>query len=505
MAKFNIEIGGDGTGFEVAAKKTEQTAAKLQASLEAKNRTRMALAKAFAGQSANAEIREIKRVHDVETATRANRAAALRRERAEQKANAQAALRDLAAISPSAAASIQAQRLTYGRTISAAKEAKGGLPPVIAPQARGPGMLAGMGAGLSASLGGQFAAVASVGGIVAASRSTIQFASSIKDLSEKAGVSAKTFQEVAYAARLSGADISDVSTSFRGLAKARSEALGGNQEALNAFSIAGISRANLEAQSLEQTYRQIADVFRNNDFGADTEPLIERMMGRGATNMLATFKAGLQEAAAEAHRMGIILEEGVVDKLDTIGDKITMLAGHFRGPLASALVYVANVANGVVKDIGIHVQRVTLLMQAWQGAKWLTKEGRDTSRAAFQALGQLPKTFSTVEALMGKDTFGITPPAAKEKRNGNFQDIKAEREATQKFLSGDDDNGFEIQQGSDRARIGLFSAAEMSATPIWREQIAAIEKVEHAVNEVESAVSRLQPRQFNAMEPEYYS
>jgi hypothetical protein len=471
MAKFNIEIGGDGTGFEVAAKKTEQTAAKLQASLEAKNRTRMALAKAFAGESANAEIREIKRVHDVETATRANRAAALRRERAERQAANRAAM----------------------------------TPPVIPLAQRQPGRLAGIGAGLSASLGGQFAAVASVGGIVAASRSTIQFASSIKDLSEKAGVSAKTFQEVAYAARLSGADISDVSTSFRGLAKARSEALGGNQEALNAFSIAGISRANLEAQSLEQTYRQIADVFRNNDFGADTEPLIERMMGRGATNMLATFKAGLQEAAAEAHRMGIILEEGVVDKLDTIGDKITMLAGHFRGPLASALVYVANVANGVVKDIGIHVQRVTLLMQAWQGAKWLTKEGRDTSRAAFQALGQLPKTFSTVEALMGKDTFGITPPAAKEKRNGNFQDIKAEREATQKFLSGDDDNGFEIQQGSDRARIGLFSAAEMSATPIWREQIAAIEKVEHAVNEVESAVSRLQPRQFNAMEPEYYS
>jgi hypothetical protein len=212
-------------------------------------------------------------------------------------------------------------------------------------QARG--KFAQFASGVKGQIAGAFGATA----ITASIKKTAEYAGVISDLSKSTGVPTKQLQEFEFAARQSGAALEDVVRGLRGLSKARADALGGNEGKLAVFGDLGVDKAALEAQSLEETFLQIARTIKGTDFGAGEIALLEEALGRGAMELIPAFRDGFDETVAEADRLGIAIHDNILKQLDAAGDKLDALAAQMRGPLAQAAGGVLSLFNGIVAHI----------------------------------------------------------------------------------------------------------------------------------------------------------
>lgn len=338
MAEIKIRVGGDGTGFFA-----------LQNKIEARSKVTAALLSALTKKTASEEIREIQRVASVEEATRRNRARALLRERAERRA-------------------------------AAAEAAK---PPVITPTVK-PSVAGQLGGQFLSGAAGRFGALVGAAAIEQAVARTVRYGGEIDDLTKKTGASAKALQEWAYVANQNGATLDDVANSFRGLSKARQDAIGnpgGDSE--KAFGMLGISPFEVKNDSQSQIFGKIASAFNANDFGGGEEALIGKVLGRSGTSMLASFKDDFGALVDEANRLGFILEDSVVSNLDKIGDAVSKVTAMFRVPLASAILFVANAITGITNMLGAQARMMGHISAA-ATSNPLTKSGRNQIREALK-------------------------------------------------------------------------------------------------------------------------
>lgn len=202
---------------------------------------------------------------------------------------------------------------------------------------------------VSSSVKGHLAAAFGTGAIIAAAKNTLDYAGKIKDLSQALGVGTTALQEFDYAAGQNGATLEDFASVLKRLQIARNEALKDPAgEMVKSFKQLGVTIDDLKKKRVEDLLKQIGVKFR---FAADVQPLAApafKTMGKGAGDIFAALSQGLDEAAEAAARLGIIIDEPVVDALDDAGDRFTDLVKQIRGPFAEAMVFVLE----RLKDIG---------------------------------------------------------------------------------------------------------------------------------------------------------
>jgi len=194
----------------------------------------------------------------------------------------------------------------------------------------------------SGAIKSRLAAVFSVGSLVAATRANMAFASSISDMSQGLGIGTTKLQEWDYAAKMTGSSINAFGSSLRALAKARNEALGDVAgKKMDIFRNLGIDEDRLRNMPLEKLFERIGDEIKSMDLGADDLAVVQELLGKTGQELLPAFKAGLSDAAAEAHNLGIILQEDVVTALDEAGDALQRISMSMTrmsaGPLVKSL------------------------------------------------------------------------------------------------------------------------------------------------------------------------
>lgn len=220
--------------------------------------------------------------------------------------------------------------------------------------------LGGFAALVKSQLAGAFTGI----GLIAATKQVVDYGGRIADMSKRVEVGTDAIQEFEHAARLSGASLEDVGAAFRGLARARNDALDGDDGKLTAFSNFGLDKAALQAQSLEQIFRRIAQTFGTTDFGADELALIMEVLGRSGDSLLPAFKNGFMEAADEARNLGLVINGEVIDALDKAGDEWETLVKRMREPFAEFLSFatkgVTALADGIEFLLGVPIA-------FWQG------------------------------------------------------------------------------------------------------------------------------------------
>lgn len=198
---------------------------------------------------------------------------------------------------------------------------------------------------LKSALAGAFAASA----IVAFTRHIIEAVSKVNDLSERLNVSAEALQAMDYAAKQSGTSLETVAGAFRALSKARLEAMKDpNSAAGQVFAGMGIGNAELKATNLEGIFRRIASTIQSTDFGASELAMVEALLGRSGGELIPMFKAGLEQSTEEAKRLGLVLDEDVVQKIDDVGDSLDRMASRFKTVLAPAVGFVADKINALI-------------------------------------------------------------------------------------------------------------------------------------------------------------
>jgi hypothetical protein len=262
-----------------------------------------------------------------------------------------------------------------------------------------------IGSDFKSKVGALFTVAAAEEGV----RKILEYTGHINDLSDELGMSTDAIQQWDYALRLAGSDIDKAAGFFEHLAASRDKALGGDADALDAFSKLGISPSDLRNKRLEDIGAQIGNTIKTGDaqklIGA-----LKEVGGKGATSMMAAFKAGIQEALKDAP---LIKEKDIID-LDALGDKFTSLGKTLLATFAPLL---ATIARVIGSDID---RRILTLREAASFASTLVKTG-SPSEAYKAAIAETQKFLDEEgkkQAAKNKPGSGGGDATSKGKSNG---------------------------------------------------------------------------------------
>lgn len=173
----------------------------------------------------------------------------------------------------------------------------------------------------------QFAGVFAIGALTAYAKSITSFASNIQDMANRTQLSAETLQEWNYAAEQTGTNLETIVRGYEYLA--RSNPTKTNQEVLRQF---------------YELSRLVKEGAISNELG-----YVTKLLGRGGGELIPMFREGFQDIGEDARRLGIIMENDVIAKLDAFADKMVELKNRLRGPAGTAIAtagsFLADVVN----------------------------------------------------------------------------------------------------------------------------------------------------------------
>ncbi len=233
-------------------------------------------------------------------------------------------------------------------------------------------------AGLKGQLAGAFSAAA----VTVMVKQMVNAASEIADMSKKVRLSTADFQAFQYALKQSGAEAVDLQSAIKFMARAREAALDGDPSKIAAFSDLGINEATLQAGDFAEMLKVVGDTIKGNDFGASEGPLLEKIFGKGAMEMIPVFQSGLRELADEAKRLNLIMGDDTVAKLDAVGDKIDQVSMRFKAGFGSAIGQVVDEFKEFWDWLDKFFGGIGAFIGGFQGTSGSFKERLDAARGA---------------------------------------------------------------------------------------------------------------------------
>lgn len=185
----------------------------------------------------------------------------------------------------------------------------------------------------------------SLGMLAAAARSASDFGSRITDLANHAQTSARWIQEWGYAAQMAGSSMEDVANAVLDLGRAQAQALGGSTGDRSAFADLGITMEELRTLRPDQLFERVAASLRNSEGATRQVNAALQVMGRGGRQLIGGLVDGMDEARANAERLGLVLEDDVVAAMDELGDRLDTIKLGFTALSAVVLKNMMSLNN----------------------------------------------------------------------------------------------------------------------------------------------------------------
>jgi len=177
-------------------------------------------------------------------------------------------------------------------------------------------------------------ATAAVGGLLAVTNQTAEYADEIDKLSERTGINREELQRWKYAAAQSGADIGKLEVGIKTLSGYMDDAMNGSKKATDAFAALGISVDDLRNKSQEEIFEEVMKSLGDMEQGATRNAIGADLLGRSYTELLPLLNAGsdgMQELKDRADELGIVMSEEAVKANVTFGDTLQDIKESFGG------------------------------------------------------------------------------------------------------------------------------------------------------------------------------
>lgn len=259
------------------------------------------------------------------------------------------------------------------------------------------GSFAGIGAALKAGIAG-FVGAISVGAIVQGARAALDYASSLKDVSEQLNVTTKDLQTLRYAASQTGVSQQQLETGLGQLSVTLGKVAAGAAAPTKAIEAIGLKAKDLAGLDTGDALRKISDGLLPITDRAQRAAVEVALFGEAGAKLdplLANGSGALNELAQAAAELGIVLSDEQIQKADETADKLdamkTVLAARIAGvvaenadsilALADALVQVASAAADAVRAMS------AFYANAIKGAGNFTREHPVISRVLFGEKG----------------------------------------------------------------------------------------------------------------------
>lgn len=189
-------------------------------------------------------------------------------------------------------------------------------------------------------------AVKKMGEMVMASATALD---RVDKLSQKIGLSRTAFQEWDYILGQSGASVEGLQMGVKTLSNAADEARKGTALYAEAFDKLGVSvtDANGNMKDQETLFNEVFSALADMENQTERTALANKLLGRSATELAPTFntsKEGIEQLRREAHSLGLVYSDELVDAGVALGDNIDRLKKSFDAFKTNALAPIIGLA-----------------------------------------------------------------------------------------------------------------------------------------------------------------
>jgi len=156
----------------------------------------------------------------------------------------------------------------------------------------------------------------------------------IAKTAKRMGWSTEAVSEMAYAARISGAELKDVETATKRLSKAVVDASAGLATYVRAFDRIGLSAEDLLGLSPEEQFWAVAQALAGIDDQAIRTATAMDLFGRSGTNLFPLLEEGAEgiaELRDRAREMGIVFDEEAAANAEKLNDAMTDMKAAVDG------------------------------------------------------------------------------------------------------------------------------------------------------------------------------
>lgn len=229
---------------------------------------------------------------------------------------------------------------------------------------------------------------------------------SIDKMSQKLGMSAKSYQEWDYVLSQSGADIESMGAGFKTLTNLVDKATSGNDAATASFKKLGISTKELKDMSREDIFNLTIKRLQEMEDGTERAALANKLFGKSALNLaplLNQTAEATQGLKDKAHEMGFVMSDEAVEASAKFTDSMDTLKRTFEG-----------VKNSITSELLPGLTSITdglaLLMTGSDGAKDKITEGtKDIVKSIKEAIPQVTEVLKTVLDVVGDLAVELLP------------------------------------------------------------------------------------------------
>ena len=212
-------------------------------------------------------------------------------------------------------------------------------------------------------LGGALSAlapVATVGGLTALVKKTIETGDAMYDMSQRTGVSVESLAKFRKAASTSGTDIDAVAKSLgklsKGLYEAATTGKGATAEALKALGVSATDAAG-KLKTADQVTLEIANKFKVMPDGVQKTALAMQLFGKAGAEMIPMLNMG----GDAIDKLKVKMTSAFAQKADEYSDKLTALGGKVGGLAAGLSVALLPALDAMVTAVTAVVDAFTKL------------------------------------------------------------------------------------------------------------------------------------------------
>ena len=252
----------------------------------------------------------------------------------------------------------------YVQIIPSAKGISGSISSILEPEADKAGKSAGgklgsaLGTAAKVGAGAITAATAALaaGGaaFVKSSNEVAQYGDNVDKMSQKLGLSTKSYQEWDYVMQLAGTDMGSMTTGLKTLTNKLDDAKNGSDEARGMFEKLGISMEDINTMSREDLFAKTIEGFQGMADSTDRAALANDLFGKSGQNLAPLFNQSAEATKGlieQANQYGMIMSKDAVKASADFEDALTRMqstmAGAKNALIAEFLPSLTSMMDGV--------------------------------------------------------------------------------------------------------------------------------------------------------------
>lgn len=218
-----------------------------------------------------------------------------------------------------------------------------------------------IGGGLITALSGTIVAGAAavtgaVGSIISATNATADYGDNIDKMSQKIGISAKSYQEWSFIMEHCGSNVDNLQAGMKTLSSVIADATNGSDGAAEKLNAVGLSIKDLNGLSQEEQLSLVVSSLQSMESGAERTSAATDLLGRSATDMGALLNMSAEETEEmrkQVGELGGVMSDDAVKAAagfkDAMTNMQTALTGVKNNLGAQFLPSITNIMDGLAK------------------------------------------------------------------------------------------------------------------------------------------------------------